>query len=75
MADPQERATVLLELFGLLARLEDQTLADVRRGLALPEGRTQFGDLIREMYRLEPGLRRELLEELEAEQLLILHTG
>lgn len=75
MADPCERAAILVELFTLLAGLDDGTLASASRGLALPDGRAELAEFIRQLYRLDPELRRDLLDELKAEQSLILHTG
>jgi len=73
--DPQEKGAILLELFRLLAGLDDGTLSSARRGLTLPNGQAEFAEFIRQLYRLEPELRRDLLDELKAEQAFIMHPA
>lgn len=59
-----ERGEALLEMFAVMAQLDDDTLARVRAAFSLPTGRDRLRELVKLYHRLPEPLRECVCQEL-----------
>lgn len=64
-ARPTKRGECIIHVLGVIGRLlDDAAVSGLNRGLAAPGGPEELAELLRLVYRIDPGLRAELLARL-----------